>query len=252
MRQLELIGNSFKILEATAGMRKIKGSAIHPVATYHPHEWLKLRKYVEEYLAQAAPTLVGKPLMIDHNTPIPNSKITFAFWNPETSSVDYEAEVPEDIADLIREGKIKGVSVGLDWQQVGGGLLVTPEGTVPYAFTFEELSLCRNIQPGDPMATVQLWEGILPDAETAWYIGKGIENMRNGSTFEDQCKNLDNISLSSEKKVEIRKGWFEWQSRQERAKHETEERQAQTEKTSKSGTSEPRTLAEKVRQKMGW
>ena len=82
----------------------------------------------------------------------------------------YEAEVDEQIARLIETGEMAHVSIGADWIKsiaengipLGSGLLSTPEGVVPYNFSFSELSLVTNEwQPGDLDSTVKLWECLL-------------------------------------------------------------------------------------------
>ena len=49
----------------------IRGRALHPIKTYHPEEWPEVRVYLEEELAASAPTLAGKPLLIDHFQQLP-------------------------------------------------------------------------------------------------------------------------------------------------------------------------------------
>lgn len=154
--RLYLFGNSL-LLEG----KKVKGAAIHPMATYHPNEWPKVRIYLDDYLERAAPSAVGKPFMLDHKTSLaPENKITKNVWNREKAQVEYEGDVSDDVADMIRAGKIKGVSVGLDFQKPGSGMLVTEQGVIPYAFGFEEYSFLKDMEPGDPQAWVALCEAM--------------------------------------------------------------------------------------------
>jgi hypothetical protein len=151
------------------GLFKISGTAIHPVKTHHPREWVKLREYVEPYLIQAAPSLTKAPVTIDHNVAIPltDCRITISTWNEKDGAVYYEGLVNAYVADLIRTGKIKGVSLGIDWFKPGGGIIVGEAGQViPYAFSFNEFSLIQNMTPGDPETTIRLWEALREGIET--------------------------------------------------------------------------------------
>jgi hypothetical protein len=155
---------SFVLKEAIGGLYKISGTAIHPVKTHHPREWVKLRQYVEPYLEQAAPSLTKVPVTIDHGNyphtiPLTDCRITVSSW--KDGQLIYEGLVNARVADLIRQGKIKGVSLGIDWLKPGGGILVGAEGQViPFSFEFNEFSLIQNMQPGDPTTTVRLWEAL--------------------------------------------------------------------------------------------
>lgn len=141
--------------------KRVKGAAIHPMATYHPYEWPKVRVYLDDYLERAAPSAVGKPFMLDHSRALSaENRITKNVWNKEKAQVEYEGEVSDDVALMIKSGKIKGVSVGLDFTKPGGGMLVTERGVIPYAFGFEEYSFLQHMEPGDPKAWVSLCEAI--------------------------------------------------------------------------------------------
>jgi hypothetical protein len=154
--RLYLFGNSL-ILEG----KKVKGAAIHPMATYHPYEWPKVRVYLDDYLERAAPSAVGKPFMLDHSRSLSaENKITKNVWNKEKAQVEYEGDVSDDVAAMIESGKIKGVSVGLDFSKPGGGMLITERGVIPYAFGFEEYSFLQDMEPGDPKAWVSLCEAM--------------------------------------------------------------------------------------------
>lgn len=141
--------------------KKVHGVAIHPMATYHPYEWPKVRVYLDDYLERAAPSAVGKPFMLDHTRSLSaENKITKNVWNREKAQVEYEGDVSDEVANMIESGKIKGVSVGLDFTKPGGGMLVTERGVIPYAFGFEEYSFLQDMEPGDPQAWVSLCEAM--------------------------------------------------------------------------------------------
>jgi hypothetical protein len=154
--------------------RKVSGYCIHPMATYHSKEWPTVRLYLQPYLERAAPTIAGKQFLIDHNRTLsPENRLTLGRWDPEKNAVYYEGEVSDDVAQKIRAGLIKSVSVGLDFQRPGSGILVTEEGTIPFCFGFEEISFLQNMSPGDPQASLQLWEGVLKDAKDGkipWHV----------------------------------------------------------------------------------
>lgn len=157
---------------------KVRGYAIHPMATYHPKEWPTVRRYIEPYLIRAAPTAAGKPFLIDHEKKLsPENHATLGRWDAEKNAVYYEGEVSDDIAEKIRLNKIKSVSVGLDFQRPGSGILVTERGVIPYAYGLEEISFLQDMDPGDPEATVQLWEGILKESGEQDFIMYLIQSL---------------------------------------------------------------------------
>jgi hypothetical protein len=162
--KLQFFSDGLTLLESVDGkLFKISGSAIHPCKTFHPNEWAKVRQYVEPYLEQAAPTLTKAPVTIDHSYPLQGCKITVSVW--KDGALIYEGLVTADVADKIRKGVIKHVSVGVDWTKPGGGVVVGEEGQlIPYAFEFNEFSFLQNMDPGDNVSTVHLWEGVLKEA----------------------------------------------------------------------------------------
>jgi len=137
---------------------KVYGHAIHPIRTYHPNEWPQVRVYLREELRRAAPTLVGKPLGVDHlyDLPPPN-RVTYAAWDDEADALYFEGEVSAEVAELIRSGRVRGVSIELNWERPGGRLEYV-NGIAPRNFEFTGLDLIVNLEPGDPKAWVQLWE----------------------------------------------------------------------------------------------
>ena len=175
MRQLQFIFEKIVLNESKLanGHYRITGEAIHPCMTYHPQEWFKVRQYIEPYLERAAPTLAGKPLVIDHERKLPKeNSLNRAYWDPASSSVRFEGEITEDVYNMFKNGVLKyQVSVGADWVHPGGGIVIGSEGQViPYAFDFSELSFLSqgmNMQSGDPLSNVQLWEGLCESIRAA-------------------------------------------------------------------------------------
>jgi len=172
--RLSLLEGTVELFEG----HKVRGYAIHPMATHHPLEWPTVRRYLEPYLERAAPTAAGKPFLIDHTrTLTPENHLTLGRWDGEKSAVYYEGEVSDDVAAKIEAKQIKGVSVGLDFQKPGSGILVTEREVIPYAYGFDEFSFLEHMSPGDPQATVQLWEGILREASEQDFILYPIQSL---------------------------------------------------------------------------
>jgi len=135
------------------GAKLIRGEAIHPVKTFHPLEWPQLRVFLEDELQKSAETLVGKPLVLDHWRPL-KGKVLGARY--EDGVLEYVAELnDEDLLQMIRDGQIKHASVQFEWK-----ILEQVDGVAPRGLNFQHLSLLKDMQPGDPMSTVELWESI--------------------------------------------------------------------------------------------
>jgi hypothetical protein len=132
----------------------IHGEALHPVKTFHPEEWPNVRVYLEEELAKAAGTLVGKPLLLDHQRLL-DGKVLEARY--EDGAIKYVAELNDpEILEKIRDGGIKHVSVEYDWRS-----LERLDGVAPRGIEFVGLSLLEKYEPGDPNASVMVWESVI-------------------------------------------------------------------------------------------
>jgi len=133
--------------------RLIRGEAIHPIKTFHPYEWPQLRVFLEDELEKSAETLVDKPLFLDHWRPL-NGKVLGARY--EDGALEYIAELnDEDVLRMIRDGQIKHASVQFEWK-----ILEQVDGVAPRGLSFQHLSLLKDMEPGDPRSTVELWESI--------------------------------------------------------------------------------------------
>jgi hypothetical protein len=140
---------------------KVVGQALHPIKTYHPGEWPELRVYLEEELKRSAETLSGKPFGVDHLSLLPEpNRITRAWW--ENDAINYEGEVDDTTAEMIRKGEIKGVSVEYDWD-----ILQNVNGVAPKGIEFTSLHFLKNFEPGDPSAYAQLLEAIITKLKEA-------------------------------------------------------------------------------------
>jgi len=109
--------------------------------------------YLEDELERAAPSLVGKPLYIEHvEADKAVGRVTAAWWDPLEAAIKYEAEVhDEEIAEKIRRGLIQHVSIAADYQR-----LDRVDGYVPQGLNFRHLALVAV--PGVPDANVEVVE----------------------------------------------------------------------------------------------
>lgn len=132
----------------------IHGRAIHPVKTLHPEEWPSVRVYLEDELRRATVSLVGAPLLLDHESPLDGYVMDARYAE---GAVEYVAELnDETVLDLIRQGIIRHCSVEYEWEN-----LQRVNGAAPRGIKFTGLALLKNYEPGDPETTVQIWEGII-------------------------------------------------------------------------------------------
>jgi len=141
--------------EEREGRYFVRGRAIHPCKTYHPQQWPEVRVYLEEELEASAESLSGKPLLLDHCMELdPPNRVLKAHW--EDGAVEYVAEVSQQFYDLVKAGEIKHVSIEYDWR-----VLEKLDGVAPRGLELTGLSLLRRLKPGDPEASVEVWEGIV-------------------------------------------------------------------------------------------
>lgn len=87
----------------------IKGVAISETTTHNNH------KYIAEELQKAAPSLMGKPLLVDHDNRVESIKgrITNSLWNGAAKCIEFEAKVMDTkIKEMVRDGRINNVSIG--------------------------------------------------------------------------------------------------------------------------------------------
>ena len=112
-----------------------------------------LRLYLADELRRAADSLVGKPIYIEHvSADRAIGKVVKAWWDERERAIKFEAEIyDEDMADKIRAGLIRHVSIAADYE-----LLEPFDGVVPYGLGFRELSLVAV--PGVPEANIEVVE----------------------------------------------------------------------------------------------
>lgn len=183
----------------------IRGQALHPVKTLHPNEWPGIRVYLEEELQKSANTLSDKSLLLDHNVML-NGKVTGAQY--EDGAIEYVAQLNDPrILDLIRTGDIKHCSVEFNWESLEN----VEGGIAPKGIEFTGLSLLKNFAPGDPLTTVEVWEGIIQTLkeaklkeqtktqETPKTSNEGVPTTFEGRlTFLETSKSLTEQQLSTE------------------------------------------------------
>ena len=157
------------------GRNLIRGKAIHPTKTIHPEDWeAPVRVYLEEELGKAAHSLSGRPLFLDHLYPI-DGKVLGAEY--EDGAVEYIAELNDErVLDWVRDGTIKHCSIQYNW-----GSLARVNGVAPRVIEFDHLALLKNLQPGDPLTTVEIWEGIVKRLKEA----KGLSSLDLGEAEWD-------------------------------------------------------------------
>jgi len=132
----------------------IRGKALHPLKTVHPDEWPSVRVYLEEELQKSAHTLAAKPLLIDHARPLSGEVLGAEY---DEGAIEYVAKLDDqNVLKKIRDGKIRHCSVEFEWKS-----LENVNGVAPRGISFTALSLLENFPPGDPLSSVEVWEGII-------------------------------------------------------------------------------------------
>ena len=145
----------------------IRGKALHPIKTYHYEEWPEVREYLEEELEKSAHTLAGKPLLLDHYQVL-QGKVLGAEY--EDGAIEYVAQLNDPgVMELIRKGAIKHCSVEFEWKS-----LEQVNGVAPRGLNFTGLSLLRLLEPGDPMSSVEVWEGIVKQLKEAKNVRRDV------------------------------------------------------------------------------
>jgi len=138
--------------------------------------------YLPDELEAAVKELGGReiPVYLEHvdvNNAVGKAKL---FWNPEKLQVEFEAEIfDEDVAAKIKNGLIKYVSLGADYEVAD----MVDGVEVPRGLHFREVSLVAV--PGIPEATITAVE------KASLTSNKEIENM---STNEEIAK--ENVSVT--------------------------------------------------------
>ena len=173
----------------------IQGEAIHTIISRNKVV------YDEEELRKAARTLIGKPLCLNHDPRQVVGRIVNAWFDPERRAIVYQAIVEDpEIAELVRKGEIKTVSIGASFEDM---LTIDRSFIMPKGIVFDELSLLHNAIPGDRYASVQALERFLQ--EKAGKTDKERENMSKESGESSKEKVEEKKIAEEEKKVKEEK-----------------------------------------------
>lgn len=159
--QAQLENESFSwVGDIKAFGKLIRGKALHPLKTVHPEGWPSVRVYLEEELQKSAHTLAGKPLLIDHTRPLRGEVLGAEY---DDGAIEYVADLDDrNVLDKIRDGKIRHCSVEFEWKS-----LENVNGVAPRGISFTALSLLEKFPPGDPLSSVEVWEGIVKQLKEA-------------------------------------------------------------------------------------
>lgn len=130
------------------GEFRIKGVAINETTTSNGH------KFLAEELQSSAGSLMGVPLLKDHENMIDNivGRVTNSFFDSSRNNIQFEAKIMDPkMKEMIKDGRINSVSVGASVEDMDE----TDEGDlIPRGITFQELSLVAV--PADAGATFQV------------------------------------------------------------------------------------------------
>jgi len=128
----------------------IAGTAINATITSNNH------KFLPEVLQQSANSLIGVPLLVDHENKVENIKgrVVYAGYDNVGQKIPFKAKVMDPkIQEMIKDGRLNSVSVGAtvnpkDIEEGEDGCII------PHNITFKELSLVAV--PADHNATFQV------------------------------------------------------------------------------------------------
>ena len=87
----------------------IKGTAISETTTHNGH------KYIAEELEKAAPSLNGRPLLVDHKNEVGaiKGKVLKSYYDPMSKDIKFEAQIMDkEIQAMVSDGRLSKVSIG--------------------------------------------------------------------------------------------------------------------------------------------
>lgn len=166
-------------------------------------------KYLSEELRKAAPSLVGKSIIKDHNKLVDQivGRVAEASFNEKTKAIEFKGEIMDDkIKEMISDGRIQNVSIGASVQQ-----LVEEKGDgdktfVAKGINFEELSLV--VVPGVQAATINQALGEkLQEALRIKEALNEVEFVENKEDLKKEIEEIKSIILSlkpKEERIEIK------------------------------------------------
>jgi hypothetical protein len=173
----------------------IGGKAIHPIKTFHPEEWPSVRVYLEEELRRASGSMAGAPLLLDHMYPV-GGEVLDAWY--ADGAIEYVAELDDSkVLGWISDGTIKHCSVEYEWDN-----LKKINGVAPQGIKFTGLALLKNYEPGDPEATVQVWEAIVKRLRKSSSVAKKDETIERTESAEN-LNSTEQAIVRLQEKMEV-------------------------------------------------
>lgn len=203
----------FKVLEAAEG-KPLRISGIAMAAGISRN----FNIYTPEELQAFAEKLIGAPIYLEHVTANEAvGKTTNAFYDQKSRCIMYEAEVyDEPTAEKLRNGLIRHVSVGADYQAID---LV--DAAVPHGLYNAELSLVAV--PGMPETTIQVLEHLQSQVNSV-----GVEKLDEKDAESIAERVVSKISEKSSLEVEnLKKQLTEAESKKKEAEAARDEAKKQ-------------------------
>jgi len=158
--------------------------------------------YSDEELVRAARTLIGKPLLVNHDpTRLVGQVLDSEF---EDNRVEYIAQIEDaEVFKRVLAGEINHVSIGAGYRKGTGVDGFEPEGIV-----FAELSLIAPPEiPGDPSSSVTIMEKLLTSkpqtSPVSPAVGEG-EPMSESGKGEERSSAVPVVLLTQEQFQQVK------------------------------------------------
>jgi hypothetical protein len=140
----------FRWAAGRIALYKTDGSArYYKVEALFPLESMNRNVYTEDELIRAARTLIGKPVSLNHEKPLPGVEIVDAEYEDGAVECILRVEDPE-IARKIDNEEILHVSVEADYREAEAANGIKPKGLI---FTGLAL-LTKDVLPGVPLTRI--------------------------------------------------------------------------------------------------
>lgn len=169
------------------GKFTIRGVAINETTTRNGIH------YSAKELSKSASSLVGRPLMKDHNNSVDSviGKVTEAFFDPKDSNIKFAAEFEDSAMEAkVGKGYVTNVSVGAGCTDLYEGIVNDQECLIAEGITFYELSLVGV--PGDPNASIT-------QALTESFNLKKLEESNGGNKMTEQTN--ESLKVAEEARI---------------------------------------------------
>ena len=197
-----LILEYFVPIESSAeldGEFMINGIAINETTTSNGH------KFIGEELDKAAHTLIGVPLLKDHNNSVDSivGKVNTAYWDEGLRNIPFKAVVKDNkVKQLIRDGLLNSVSVGA--QVDPKDIEQTEEGDIiPHNIQFKELSVVAVPADGGATFSVALNNAYKSHStKVDQSIEKEVKMTENEKTESDSSQESEEAKVDEEAKLD--------------------------------------------------